>query len=167
MSRKITGRSQKPRELRRRVMLPARMRTAAGWSDARILNVSSRGLMVHASLSALECGVVELWHGDLAISARVVWREGTKAGLQSEDRIAVDEILSLGGSAALQLSAEPFRGVERRKRARTHEDSRIRARAFEFASVVMIAGALAVGFGFWVSEALAQPLSAVQSALAG
>lgn len=148
-------------------MLPARMRTAAGWSDARILNVSSRGLMVHASLSALECGVVELWHGDLAISARVVWREGTKAGLQSEDRIAVDEILSLGGSAALQLSAEPFRGVERRKRARTHEDSRIRARAFEFASVVMIAGALAVGFGFWVSEALAQPLSAVQSALAG
>lgn len=167
MSSKITGRSQKPRELRRRVMLPARMRTAAGWSDARILNVSSRGLMVHASLSALECGVVELWHGDLAISARVVWREGTKAGLQSEDRIAVDEILSLGGSAALQLSAEPFRGVERRKRARTHEDSRIRARAFEFASVVMIAGALAVGFGFWVSEALAQPLSAVQSALAG
>lgn len=167
MSSKITGRSQKPRELRRRVMLPARMRTAAGWSDARILNVSSRGLMVHASLSALECGVVELWHGDLAISARVVWREGTKAGLQSEDRIAVDEILSLGGSAALQLSAEPFRGIERRKRARTHEDSRIRARAFEFASVVMIAGALAVGFGFWVSEALAQPLSAVQSALAG
>ena len=146
-------------------MLPARMRTATGWSDARILNVSSRGLMVHASLSALECGTVELWHGDVAISARVVWREGTKAGLQSEERIAVDEILSLSGSAALRLSAEPYRGVERRKRPRTHEHSRIQARAFEFASIALVAATLALSFSFWVGEALAHPLSLVTTAL--
>ena len=146
-------------------MLPARMRTPAGWSDARILNVSSRGLMVHASLSALECGAVELWHGDHAISARVVWRDGTKAGLQAEERVPVEEILCLSGAAALQLSAEPYRGVERRKRPRTNDDSRLRARAFEFASVAIIAAALAVSFSFWVSEALAQPLAAVATAL--
>lgn len=165
MSRSNTRRTLRQRELRRRVMLPARMRTAGGWSDARILNVSSRGLMVHASVSALECGTVELWHGDHAISARVVWRQGTKAGLQSEERIAVDEILSLSGSAALQLSAEPYRGVERRKRPRTHDDSRIRARAFEFASVALVAATLALSFSFWVGEALAHPLDVVRTAL--
>ena len=146
-------------------MLPARMRTVVGWSDARILNVSSRGLMVHASLAALECGVVELWHGDHTITARVEWREGTKAGLRAEDRIPVDEILSLSGAAALQLSAEPYRGVERRKRARTNDDSRLQARAFEFASIAVIAAALALSFSLWVSEALAQPLAAVATAL--
>ena len=146
-------------------MLPARMRTAVGWSDARILNVSSRGLMVHASLSALECGVVELWHGNHAISARVVWREGTKAGLQAEERISVDEILSLGGSASLPLSSEPYRGVERRKRPRTSDYSRIQARAVEFASIAIIAATLAIGFFFWVGEAFAEPLTAVTIAL--
>src|SRR5690349_25084216 len=99
MSRTSTRRHRRPRELRRRVMLPARMRTAVGWSDARILNGSSRGLMVHASLSALECGHVELWHGDHTITARVVWHEGTKGGLQAEEIIPVDEILNLSGSA--------------------------------------------------------------------
>ena len=146
-------------------MLPARMRTAVGWSDARILNVSSRGLMIHASLSALECGVIELWHGDHTITARVVWREGTKAGLQAEDRIPVEEILSLSGSAALKLSAEPYRGIERRKRPRTADDSRLWARAFEFASIAVIAGLLALSFSLWVGEALAQPLAAVATAL--
>ena len=159
--------NRKPRELRRRVMLPARMRSAAGWSDACILNVSSRGLMVHANLSALEGGTVEVWHRDLAISARIVWREGPKAGLHAEDRVPVDQILSLGQSSALQVSAEPYRGVDRRKRPRSHDDSRIRARIFEFASVTAIAAALALGFSFWVSEALAQPLATVRTALGG
>ena len=41
-------------------MLPARMRSTVGWSDACILNLSSRGLMVHANFSALEAGVSRL-----------------------------------------------------------------------------------------------------------
>ena len=144
-------------------MLPARVRTAAGWSDACILNVSSRGLMVRAPLVALESGFVELWHGDHAISARIVWRDGLKAGLQAEDQIPVEQILSLAASASLQLTAEPYRGVERRKRPRT--DSRVQARVFEFASIAIVAAALAGGFCFWVGEALAQPLLLIRTAL--
>jgi hypothetical protein len=144
-------------------MLPARVRTAAGWSDACILNVSSRGLMVRAPLVALESGFVELWHGDHAISARIVWRDGLKAGLQAEGPIPVEQILSLATSASLQLTAEPYRGVERRKRPRT--DSRVQARVFEFASIAIVAAALAGGFCFWVGEALAQPLLLIRTAL--
>lgn len=148
-------------------MLPARMRTTAGWSDACILDVSSRGLMVHAGFFALDDRVVELWHGDRAITARVVWRQGPKAGLQAEDRIPVEDILSLSGSGSLQLAVGRPPDAERRKRPRTHDDSRLQARAFEFASVAIIAGAVAFGFSMWVEEALAQPLALVETALGG
>src|SRR4051794_34204558 len=69
---------QKPRELRRRLMLPARMRTSAGWSDACILNVSSRGLLVHTRLATPDGATVELCHGEHVIIARVVWRQGPR-----------------------------------------------------------------------------------------
>ena len=53
--------------LRRRVLLPARMRTSAGWSDACILNVSSRGALIHAKRPITQGSVVELRHGDHVI----------------------------------------------------------------------------------------------------
>jgi hypothetical protein len=125
-------------------MLPARMRTSAGWRDAAILNLSARGLMVHANVSAFEDGVVELWHGDHSITARVVWRQGAKAGLRAEDRIPIEELLSVSEAHLLQALGPPR--AERRKRPRSHDDSRLKARLLEFASISIIAGALAFGF---------------------
>jgi len=148
-------------------MLPARMRTAAGWSDACILDVSSRGLMVHAHIFALDDRVVELWHGDHAITARVVWRNGPKAGLRAEERIPVEDILGLSVPDSLQLAVGRPPSAERRKGPRTHDDNRLAARAFEFASVAIIASTLAFGFSMWVEEALAQPLALVETALGG
>ena len=40
----------KQREPRRKVMLSARLRQEVGWSDANILNVSSRGLLLHGTI---------------------------------------------------------------------------------------------------------------------
>ena len=147
-------------------MLPARMRTSAGWSDACILNLSSRGLMVHANFSALAGGDVEVWHRELAISARIVWREGGRAGLEAEDRIPVEEILSIASSASLQVSAAA-RGAERRKRRRTHDDSRVLGRSVEFVSIAVITVALALGFSSLVGRALALPLGSVTTELQG
>src|SRR6476620_6966995 len=97
---------QRPRELRRRVMLRTRMRAMSGWTDACILNVSSRGMMINAPAAiAAEGARVELWHGERLIVATVVWRKGTRAGIQAEDRIPVDEILSISQSSSLQLTA--------------------------------------------------------------
>ena len=48
---------ERPRELRRRVILPARLRTGADWSDTCMLNISSRGLLIqliiHDSVAVL------------------------------------------------------------------------------------------------------------------
>jgi hypothetical protein len=160
--------SHRPRELRRRVMLPARLRTGAQWSDACILNISSRGLLIHCPRTVSDGGVVEVRRGDHVIVGRVVWREGTRAGLQVDDMLPVEQIMSLDQSQALQLTASGGPVVERRKRPRTIEiDSRLRGRAMEFVSVGVIAASLALTIWSMAEQALAKPMAAVSAALGG
>src|SRR5690348_5809364 len=89
------GRSRpvhKPRELRRRIVAAARLRDENCWSDASILNVSSRGLQIHTTRPLQQGSWVEVRRGDLAISAQVVWRNGARAGLRSDGRIPVEAL---------------------------------------------------------------------------
>lgn len=155
---------KKPRELRRRVLLPARLRHGSSWSDACILNVSSRGLMIHAGRPMARGTQVELRRGEHVIVARVMWRDGGRAGLRAEDRVPVEEIIRLGQSPALQLTA---RTGERRKQPRAPDHSRLRARTIEFAGMVVIAVSLAGGGLTMMHAAFARPLQLVAAALAG
>jgi hypothetical protein len=158
----------RPRELRRRVLLPARLRNGAQWSDACILNISSRGLMIQSARAGPEGSVIELRRGEHVITARVVWREGSRAGLQSEERVPVEEIMSLSGSQALQLVASEGALIERRKQPRTPaSESRLRGRAMEFAAVLAIVIALAFGAWSTAQEAFAKPLQRASAALGG
>jgi len=158
---------QRPRELRRRVLLPARVRVGASWSDACILNISSHGVMIHAGRPFTQGSVIELRHQEHVIVGRVVWREGAKAGLRSDDRLPVEQILSLANASAFQLAVTDGKFVERRRRPRTHEQSRIRARYVEFAGIVLIGLVLSGALVSLVSEALARPLAEVSAALGG
>jgi len=159
--------AQRPRELRRRVVLPARMRMDSSWCDACILNISSRGLMIHVGGGAPNGDTVELRRGHHVIVARVVWRDGSRAGLHSDDRLPVEEILSLSQAPALQLTAD-VAFVDRRKQPRReHEYSRWRARWFEFASVTMVGAGLAATVFSIVESALSKPMDAVRVALGG
>lgn len=161
-SRSFTG-AQRPRELRRRVVVPARLRHGASWSDTCILNVSSRGLMIHTSRPVSRGTQVEIYRGDHVIVARVVWREGARAGLQADERLPVEEIMTLGKSPALQLTADQG---ERRKTPRPRDQARWRGRAIEFAGVLVVAISLAGCAVSIVHDALAAPLAAVSAALA-
>lgn len=167
MSAKYATKDPKPRELRRRVMLRARMRSGAAWSDACILNVSSRGLLINAASGAspLLGRTIEVRHGDHVIVAEVVWSNGTRAGLRSEQRVPVNEILALSSAPSLQLTSSQWPQVERRKRRRTHEDNRVRGRALEFAGVGIIAIALGFGAVSLVHQAFAKPMAVVAGAL--
>jgi len=158
--------ADKPRELRRRVVLPARLRHGASWSDACILNISSRGLLIHTSRHPPEGSQIELRRGDHVIVARVVWRDGAKVGLRAEERVPVEEIVTLGQSQALRLTAGRT-PVERRKYPRAEDKSRLCGRAIEFAGVVAIGASLAAGAVILLQEMFARPLAMVQSALAG
>ena len=158
--------SHKPRELRRRVVLPTRMRLGAAWSDACILNISSRGLMIRASRPVPHGALVELRRGSHMIVARVVWRDGAKAGLHAEERLPVEDILTLGQGAAIQvIASQRYPAVERRRQSRGHDESRLRSRVMEFASVALIAASLAGGALLMVEQAFSRPLAYVQAAL--
>ena len=142
--------------------MPARLRHGASWSDACILNVSSRGLMIHTGRPIARGTEVEIRRGDHVIVARVMWREGARAGLKAEERVPIEEIVTLGKSPSLQLTAATG---ERRKHPRPEERSRARGRTVEFAGVLLIAASLA-GAGFtMVQSAFARPLRAVATAL--
>ena len=136
-------------------MIPARLRNGAAWADACILNISSRGLLVHSPRGVPQGGIVELRRGEHVIVARVVWRDGTRVGLRADDRLPVDEIISLDGAAAFQLTAPGPGQPERRKRQRPAPmDSRLRGRAMEFVSVGVIAASLfatAAGLLAWTA----------------
>jgi hypothetical protein len=159
---------QRTRELRRRVMLPARMRTAAGWTDVCILNLSSRGLMVSARSGSLLSGRTEIWHGQHVIAATIVWRSGRRAGLLADDRIPVEHVMASGAAAALQLTAlEEWPAVERRKKPRSPDRHRHHGRLLEFAGGVAAAVGTAVFAFNLVGEAFAKPLAQIQATLGG
>ena len=158
--------SHRPRELRRRVVLPARLRLGTSWGDACILNISSRGLLIQAIRGAEAGSLIELRRGEHAILARVIWREGSRAGLRAEERLPMEDILTLSQAPALQLTAS-HGNIERRRQPRSHDDSRLRARAMEFAAVVFVAVSLGISGFIMVGQALAKPLAVVRSVLGG
>src|SRR4051794_14708998 len=104
----------RPRELRRNVVLPARMRHGLSWSDACILNISSRGLMIQSGRAAPQGSVIELRRGDHVIPARVMWSEGSRTGLQVDDRLPTDELLALCKVAQLKIGDVGSPLIERR-----------------------------------------------------
>jgi hypothetical protein len=138
----------------------------AQWTDACILNISSRGLMIHSARSAAEGSFIELRRGDHVIVARVVWRDGARVGLRSDDRLPVEEIMSLSQSQALRLTASSGVSVDRRKQARAAPvDARLRGRAIEFIGVIAITVSLAIGVWTMAEQAFATPLEKVAAAL--
>jgi hypothetical protein len=83
MSRSKSDAGHRPRELRRRVVLPARMLLGSAWSDACILNISSRGMLIQASRGVPQGSAIELHRGDYVVLAHVVWRHGALPGCRS------------------------------------------------------------------------------------
>jgi hypothetical protein len=164
MSARSSSRSQRPRELRRRVVVPARLRHGASWSDTCILNLSSRGMMIHTNQQVAPGTAVEIRRGDHVIIARVVWRSGGRAGLQAEERLPVDEIMTVGQAPALQLTAN---GGDRRKSPRPEDRSRAQGRMVEFAGAGVVALSLAVAALSMVEQAFARPIAMVTAALGG
>ena len=154
--------AQRPRELRRRVVMPARLRHGSSWSDACILNISSRGLMIHTGRPIAEGTEVDVCRGDHVITARVVWRDGGRAGLRAKDRVPFEEIVTLAKSPPLELTADwDRRNGDRRRQDRGRQDGR----SIEFAGVLAIAVSLAGASLAILQSAFARPLALVAAAL--
>jgi hypothetical protein len=158
----------KAREERQKVMIRARMRSGVSWHDVCILNLSRRGLGIQAAEPPQRGTDVEICRGSQVIVARVMWAKGHRAGLHSQDAIAVQALVR-ENPANDPGTATPK--VERRRAPRStlkqHEASRLLARSIEFAGIGLAAlafGLVALGS---VQQALARPIAQVRAALDG
>lgn len=160
----------KPREPRLNVMIDARVRVGASWSDALILNMSSKGLLVRSSQSVDRGSYLEIRRGCHVIVARVVWSNSGRFGVQTQDLVPTASLVRDSGDASIPAKQPAARVRERRAAPRPsetrHERSRHQARAMEFAAIVLACGFLAVFAENLMIEVMAMPLGAVQAALA-
>jgi hypothetical protein len=165
MSQGAQSGTGRPREERRRVMLPARMRSASGWSDACILNISSRGLLVFSSGSATPGSFVEVRRGGQLVVARVVWRKNQRIGLCSPDPVRVEDIISsqTAASAVQATAARPK--FDRRCVPRSADRSRSQARAMEFMGTLLVGSSIVLVAAVYAVDVLARPMLVIRAAL--
>ena len=145
--------------------LAARMRSEGGWSDACILNVSSRGLLVYSSGTAAIGSFVEIRRGSHMVIGRVVWRKNQRLGVYSPQQVHITDLISDQTAAA--AAADPGAvHVERRRIPRTADQHRARARAMEFFCALLVATALSLWALSAMHEAFVKPIATVEAALA-
>ena len=165
--------SLKLREPRRTVILKARMRDGDGWRAVTICNISSRGLMAKCPAPPAKGGYIEVRHRSVCIVGRVVWSQGSRFGIRTQDKIDIAGLLDASAQKG-NGTGEAAGTAERRSTARPDPDlsariaaSRHFARAFDW-SIIVLACVVGASFIFGAaSTALKAPMQKVAAALAG
>ena len=152
-------------------MIWARVRAGASWSDACILNLSSRGMLVRASKAPSLGSYLEIRRGAHVMVARVVWTEADRFGVRTQDSFSPVDLIrhpeGIGAQANLSAPGAERRAVHRPAPAARHDSSRWRGRAVEFGTFALV-GMVAATLGLGAIDALlARPLLVVQAALGG
>lgn len=119
--------------------------------------------MIHSARMVPKGSLVELRRGVHVILARVVWKDGGRIGLQSRERLPIEEILSLSQVKARQLVA--VGGVGSNRRRATSPSAALIARVLEFIGICGIVVSLAVGAWTISQSAFARPIAAIATAL--
>jgi hypothetical protein len=153
-------------------MITARLRHGDAWSDANILNISSRGLLFHAATPPSRGTYVEVRRGAHVIIGRVIWAKANRFGVRAQDRLAVDSLIANGSPNRQSANDAADAPVERRARSRSdslewrYVQSSTKGRALQFACVAGLGFLLAACAFEAVVETLSQPLSIVSTQLA-
>lgn len=161
----------RPREDRKTVRIGVRVRTDAGWIDATVRNVSSRGLMLHSIEPLHRNQFVEITRGRTRVVGRVVWSDDTNFGLQAQDAVDISALLDKPGSNAAADGSER-RLAPRAAPVRTYvaldqaTNSRMAGRAMELMIVVLTLASVSMLTVSSALEAAEQQLEKVRTSLA-
>lgn len=166
MARKFCNDGEKPREWRRCVLVPARLRSSAGWGDARILNVSSRGMMVHTPHSVDIGSIIELRRGAQTFVAQVMWKEGSRAGLMADSVLPLTDIMCMSEPPATLVEPEQTELSMARAVDSDGDFYRARGRLIELAIMTAIACSIAIATTSIIGGIINQNLEKVRTALA-
>ena len=147
----------KARDPRKTVLLRAQVRAGATWTDACIVNVSSRGLGLQAATPPEWRSYVEVRSGSQTVVARVAWATKHRFGLKIQDPLLLSAATGKSESLALPTAKTPSAAGDRERRF---------GRALEFAGLGLAAAAAALLLADTVGKALLDPMSRVRPVLA-
>ena len=110
----------KTRKPRVAVIFPARLRIAGQWTDVRVRNISSRGMLLEIDSPPTRGCYLEIARGRHRYTARVAWAEGRQCGVQVRELIDVPEFIGAksSGIAAVRSAGVPARMSVPRRYAR-------------------------------------------------
>lgn len=152
-------------------MLNARMRVDASWNDVCILDISTRGLLIQAAQSPERGAYLDLHRGQYAIVGRVIWVDGQRFGVRTQDSLPVEEIIRPPDPAVAQLAAAVAAEAATERRASPHlaqarhEASRTLSRSIEFAVVALFGAAVGVTVFSSVGQTLGRPFAQLSATL--
>lgn len=163
----------KQRSIRRKVVLPARIRVGASWDDVRIVDVSEGGLGLFSTRPPCAGSYLELRRDTAILVCRVVWASGNRFGIQSQARIDTQDLIFGGRKFQADEACEKpsWPGIERRKSHRstieTHKTSRATAARIEFAAIATVGVTLSFLAVDAVHRTLKAPLTQISVTLVG
>lgn len=95
------------REPRKTTFIQARVLTDAGWCDAIIRNLSSRGAMIEMAGGAPPRGTyVELRRATSVLIGRVIWAAANRCGISTRERIDVAALERGKGEGAVAAGGD-------------------------------------------------------------
>ena len=142
------------------------MRVGASWSDACILNLSSRGMLVQSGLVPERGNYLEIRRGQHVVVARVIWSQEQRFGVRTQELVSAEELLEESSRApSSQSSPSSERRAMPRPTETRHDRSRVRGRVLEFASLATFGAVSAFLLISTISELLSRPLLAIEGAL--
>lgn len=144
------------------------MKSAEGWQDVAIQNVSAHGLKIAVALPPRRGAYIEIRRASQVIVARAVWVHDNECGLRTQDVVDVPALIDPNAARAEGMLADARR--DRRVQPRVGESA---ARSRHFAArfqTVAIAVAIVLAAGIvltTVSRTLGTPLDTISAALGG
>ncbi len=157
-----------PREARQTVRITARMKTAAGWQDVAIRNVSPHGMRISVSVPVKRGAFIEVRRASQVIVARAVWVEGNECGLRTQDAVDIPALVDPKATKAERVIGEA--AVERRRIRRPEESAAEARRAVRSVGFAATGVALLLVAGYaasTVGATLRQPFDRFGAALSG
>jgi len=158
----------KPREHRRTIQVTARMKSADGWQDAAIRNVSAHGMRISVAMPPKRGAYIEVRRASQVIVARTMWVHGNDCGLRTQDVVDIPTLIDPSSAKAEGVIAAAQ--ADRRAAPRVEDAAAGSQRIAQRLQFVAIGGAivLAAGYAAWtVGDMLRQPFTAINHALGG
>jgi hypothetical protein len=150
------------------------MRLGTSWRDVTILNISSRGLLLQSVSPPQRGTYAEVRRGNHVLVARVIWVNGQRFGLRTQDRLDIEGLINELDCSATEFRKVPatLAPVDRRSARRDphglaerHERGRHASRLAQFVCVTTFGALIATAASAAIGEALARPLTILSGTL--